>query len=161
MNQLHLLKYQENDFKDYFSLVSDEKVMEKITERSIPLEEAQLNFRQLLKRNQKYEQFGSYKIYDISTNEYIGLGHLSLNEEINGEAEIGYMILPQYWGKRYGSAIAKILIEKAEQLKLKRLTAIIDPSNIPSRKILINLGFVSEEICEIEGLPGEILSKNL
>ncbi|MEH6941294.1 GNAT family N-acetyltransferase [Bacillus sp. JJ722] len=161
MNQLHLVKYQENDFEAYFSLVSNEKVMEMITERAIPLEEAQLNFRKLLERNRKYEHFGSYKIYDITTNEYIGFGHLTLNEDTDEEAEIGYMILPKYWGMRFGSAIAKTLVEKAKHLKLKRIKAIIDPNNVPSRKILINQGFISEEVCKIDGLPGEILSKNL
>lgn len=68
------------------------------------------------------------------------------------------MILPQNWGKGYGSTIASQLIEIAKQTKLSLLKAIIDPENIASRKILINHGFISEKLCEIDGLPGEILS---
>ncbi len=71
------------------------------------------------------------------------------------------MLLPQYWGKEYGGSIAKAMVQQARLSKLKRLTAIIDPSNIPSRKILINLGFESQKLCEIDGLPGEILFKAL
>lgn len=44
----------------YFQLVSNEEVMAQITERSIPLEEAQANFQRLLKRNNKHQLFGSY-----------------------------------------------------------------------------------------------------
>ncbi|ETT86161.1 GNAT family N-acetyltransferase [Viridibacillus sp. FSL R5-0477] len=161
MHNLNLLKFQEVDFSDYFSLVSNEKVMAQITEYAIPFEEAQSNFQKLLKRNEKYEHSGSYKVYDSSINEFIGLGHLTLDEENDEVAEIGYMIKPEYWGKGYGSEIAKVLIEKAIKSELKKLKAIIDPDNIASRKILIKQGFVSERICEIGSLPGEILSKKL
>ncbi|OUA65029.1 GNAT family acetyltransferase [Bacillus thuringiensis serovar thailandensis] len=30
----------------------------------------------------------------------------------------------------------------------------IDPNNIPSRKILLNISFTSKKVCEIDGLPG-------
>lgn len=161
LHSLNLLKFKEVDFNAYFSLVSNEKVMAQITEYAIPLKEAQFNFQRLLKRNEKHEQFGTYKIYDNLINEFIGLGHLTIDEENNEEAEIGYMLKPEYWGKGYGGQLAKVLIERALKLELKTLKAIIDPDNIASRKILIKRGFVSEKIGEFDGLPGEILSKKL
>lgn len=161
MYTLDLMKFQEIDFIDYFSLVSNEKVMAQITEYAIPLEQAKSNFQKLLKRNEKYEHAGSYKIYDRTINEFIGLGHLTLDEKNNEVAEIGYMIKPEHWGKGYGGEIAKVLINRAKKSELTTLKAIIDPDNIASRKILIKQGFVSERICEIGGLPGEILSKKL
>lgn len=159
MHQLDFKKFEEKDYNDYFKLVSNEQVMAQITERAIPLEEAQVNYQKIVKRNEKYEIFGSYKVYDHETNEFIGLGHLTVDEKEAKEAEIGYMLLPEYWGKGYGSTIAKQLIELAKKTNLNILKAIIDPENIPSRKILIKQGFTSEKICEIGGLPGEILSK--
>ncbi len=161
MHQLIFMKFGATDFDKYFQLVSNEQVMAQITERAIPLEEAQVNYQKLLERNEKYEQYGSYKVYDSMTGEFIGLGHLTLNENKIEEAEIGYMILPKYWGKGYGSTIAKQLIESAKQTNLNILKAIIDPKNIPSRKILIKQGFSSEKVCEIDGLPGEILARFL
>ena len=161
MHQLKFKKFRENDFEDYFKLVSSEQVMAQITERAIPLNEAHANFQKLLKRNGNYEEFGSYKVNDSVTGEYIGLGHLILNENETEEAEIGYMLLPEFWGNGYGNTIAKQLIELAKNTKINKLKAIIDPENIPSRKILIKQGFTSEKICEIDGLPGEILGKVL
>ncbi|MGH1285945.1 GNAT family N-acetyltransferase [Bacillus toyonensis] len=158
MQKLYCTKYGATDFNQYFQLVSNEEVMAQITERAIPLDEAQNDFEKLLKRNEKHQLFGSYKVYDSITNEYIGLGHITLSEENEKEAEIGYMILPGYWGKRYGSAIAKELMHIAKQTEVNVLKAIIDPNNIPSHKILLNVGFTSEKVCEIDGLPGEILS---
>ncbi|MFB6468894.1 GNAT family N-acetyltransferase [Cytobacillus sp. Hz8] len=159
MTHLLLQKFGSSDFNDYFNLVSNESVMAMITERSIPLDEAEVNFQKLLERNKKYEEFGSYKVYNNTTNQFVGLGSLILNEVMTNEAELGYMLLPEHWGKGYGSEIADILIRKAEKTKLNRVTAVIDPNNIPSRKILIKKGFISEKLCEIEGLPGEILIK--
>ncbi|OTW77740.1 GNAT family acetyltransferase [Bacillus thuringiensis serovar sumiyoshiensis] len=46
----------------------------------------------------------------------------------------------------------------AKQTDVNVLKAIIDPNNIPSRKILLSVGFTSEKVREIDGLPGEILS---
>ncbi|MBE7103872.1 GNAT family N-acetyltransferase [Bacillus cereus] len=159
MHKLHFKKFEATDFNQYFQLVSNKKVMAQITERVIPLDEAQNDYEKLLKRNEKHKLFGSYKVYDSITNEFIGLGHVTANEDATNEAELGYMILPEHWGKRYGSAIAKELINIAKQTEINVLKAIIDPNNIPSRKILINVGFTSEKVCEIDGLPGEILSK--
>lgn len=160
MHHLILQKFQANDFHHYFLLVSNEQVMKMITERSIPLEEAREKFKTILDRNKKHEIFGSYKVYN-DANEFIGLGSLILNEERKDEAELGYMLLPEYWGKGFGSEIADLLIKKAKQTDIKRLTAIIDPNNKPSRKILIKRGFRSEKVCEIDGLPGEILSRTV
>lgn len=136
--------------------------MAQITERSISFEEAQVHFHKLLERNEKYknENFGTYKIFD-NVGEFIGLGHVTINEVWLNEAEIGYMILPKHWGMGYGTEIAKTLIEKAKESKLKKLKAIIDPNNIPSRKILTNLGFRTEKVCTMDGLPGEIMCKTL
>lgn len=159
MHQLIFRKFEAADFKEYFQLVSNEQVMAQITERAIPLREARANYQRLLERNRNDDFYGSYKVYDSLTDEFIGLGHLTLNENKAGEAEMGYMLLPVHWGKGYGNAIAKQLIEWANQTTSNILKAVIDPGNIPSRKILIKQGFTSEQICEIDGLPGEILSK--
>ncbi|QWH12543.1 N-acetyltransferase [Bacillus mycoides] len=159
MHKLHFKKFEATDFNQYFQLVSNERVMAQITEHTIPLDEAQNDYGKLLRRNEKHKLFGSYKVYDSITNEFIGLGHITVNEDDFKEAELGYMLLPEHWGKRYGICIARELIEIAKYTDVNVLKAIIDPNNIPSRKILINVGFTSDKVCEIDGLPGEILSK--
>ena len=62
MNKLKFAKFTNDDFEKYFELVSNESVMAQITERAIPLEEAEANYQRLLERNGKYELFGSYKV---------------------------------------------------------------------------------------------------
>lgn len=163
INRIYMQKFgSDKDFEDYFSLVANEKVMAMVTERAIPLEEARNDFKLLLCKNEKHEEFGIFKVLETATNNFIGLGKLEINENDFSEAELGYLLLPKFWGKGYGSEIAKILLNKAEESKaLHRITAIIDPKNIASKKILLKNDFISEKICEIDGLPGEILSRTM
>lgn len=157
-----LERFSENDFPNYFELVNDEKVMEMITERSLELEEAKKDFGKLIENNKLDENFGSYKILNIETNEFLGFAKLEIENIESSEAEIGYMILPKYWGKGIAGKIGKQLIEKAKtQKSIQSLFAIIDPKNLASRKILTNNGFISKEFKDFDGLPGEILELKL
>ena len=93
---------------------------------------------------------------------FLGYGKMVLDTENKAEAETGYMLFPEYWGRGYATEITKLLVEKAEKTGiLDRVTAIIDPENTASRNVLLKNGFVSEKICDIDGLPGEILCKRL
>lgn len=160
--RIYLEKFTSMDFDNYYKLVGNEKVMAMITERAIPLDEALENYNLILKSNQLHNSFGNFKIMEVSTNKFIGSALLKVKDTSPTEAELGYMLSPDYWGKGIGSEVAKLLIEKAKAEKqINKITAIIDPNNIASRKILINNGFISDMVCEIDGLPGEILSMKI
>ncbi len=104
---LKLKKFYETDFADYFRLVSDEQVMAMITERAIPKEEAKIDFEKLLKNNAIHPDFGYFKILDGVDNAFIGLAKLELTSPDSAEAELGYMLLPKYWGKGIAGRVAK------------------------------------------------------
>ena len=153
-----LEKFIKSDFTDYFKLVSDINVMEMITERALDIDEANADFEKLIQNNQLLENFGNFKIRNKETDEFIGLAKLEIKNKDDQEAELGYMILPEYWGRGIASNVGKQLIEIAKnQAGINKLFAIIDPKNVPSRKILIKQGFVSKEFKDFDGLPGEIL----
>lgn len=152
---IKLEKFTENDFAHYFKLVNDEKVMEMITERALETYEAKSDFDKLIQNNKLSENFGNFKILDNATKEFIGLAKLQIKVKDDQEAELGYMILPNHWRQGIASKVGKQLIEIAKnQEEINRLFAIIDPKNLPSRKILINNGFVSKEFKDFDDLPG-------
>lgn len=160
--KIKIEKFNNLDFSFYFQLVNDEKVMEMITERAIELEEAKKDFHKLIENNKLDINFGNFKILKEDTNEFIGLAKLEIQKTNSKEAELGYMILPKYWGKGIASLVGEKLIKIGKKHQsLKRIYAIIDPKNIPSRKILTNNGFKSKEFKEFDGLPGEILELKL
>ncbi|UOX32985.1 GNAT family N-acetyltransferase [Flavobacterium sediminilitoris] len=161
-NKIKLEKFNEKDFLYFFQLVNNEKVMEMITERAIEVDEAKIDFEKLIKKNKINEHFGSFKVFNAETNEFIGLAKLEIKEKNSPEVELGYMILPKYWGKGIGNKIGEQLIKIGRnQESIQRIFAIIDPKNLASRKILTNNGFTSKEFKDFDGLPGEILELTL
>lgn len=132
----------EDDFQYFLRLALNEKVMVMNYGRVFTLEEAEKVYKGFLEENKKHEDFGQFKVFEIYTNNFIGLGGLSISNDL-AEAELEYLLLPEYWRKGYGSEIAEVLLKKAEELKsIKKVTATIDPNNIGSRKILLKNGFV-------------------
>lgn len=157
--ELTLEKFGPRDFADYFRLASDPKVMAMITERAIPAEEARRDYEELLADNALHPELGHFRVLD-ERGTFIGLGKLAVKAAAADQAELGYMLVPEYWGKGIASRIARLLVARAErQSALRSLFAIIDPANIPSRKILVNNGFVSREFKDFDGLPGEVLER--
>jgi [ribosomal protein S5]-alanine N-acetyltransferase len=153
-----LKKFGAQDFADYFQLVGDARVMAMITERVIPPEEAKHDFEKLLASNRIHPDAGHFRVLNARQGRFVGLGKLELVPGDPTRAELGYMIVPECWGQGIASRLAGLLIETArEQLRLRSMFAIIDPANFPSRKILINHGFVSREFKEFDGLAGEVL----
>ena len=156
-----LEKFGPHDFDDYFRLVSDPKVMAMISERGIPADEARQDYADLLANNDIHPDMGQFRILQRKTSHFIGLAKLAVSAENRETAELGYMLLPEYWGQGIGGRIASMLVTRAEaQPDIRSLFAIIDPANLPSRKILINNGFVSREFKDLDGLPGEILERH-
>lgn len=155
-----LKKFGPQDFDDYFRLVSDAKVMAMITERAIRLDEAHSDYAAILLNNEIHPELGSFKILDAQHGHFIGLAKLELAAANADTAELGYIILPEYWGQGIAGRVANLLVTRAqEQPVLRHLFAIIDPANIPSRKILLNNQFVFREFKDFDGLPGEILER--
>lgn len=150
-------KFTSKDFDAYYRLVSDERVMAQITERAIPKTEAEENYKKLLLRNQE-TIFGSFMVLDSETQLFIGYAHLTPKEK---EAEIGYMFLPEYWNQGYGKATMQKLLELGDSSEFSLLTAIIDPENVASRRLLTSNGFETDFLGLMDGLQTEILKKRI
>ncbi|KAB2680888.1 GNAT family N-acetyltransferase [Brucella pseudintermedia] len=156
-----LEKFGSHDFADYFRLVSNPEVMAMITERAIPADEARRDYDKMLAENALHPDLGHFRVLDAQDGRFIGLGKLAVETAEANQAELGYILAPEYWGKGIASRIATLLVARAErQPALRSLFAIIDPANIPSRKILTNNGFVSKEFKDFDGLPGEVLERH-
>lgn len=72
------------------------------------------------------------------------VGHCGLLvQEVDGnrELEIGYSLLPKYWGHGFATEAAKKCMDFAFQNKFaERLISIISLTNIPSQKVAKNIG---------------------
>jgi ribosomal-protein-alanine N-acetyltransferase len=159
---IYLEKLLPQDFESFFSLTGNEKVMAMITERPLSEEEALEKFNYFLENNELYNSFGSFKVLEVDSSKLLGFAKLEITKEKPEEAELGYMLLPEFWGRGLGNEIAEILLDVAiSDPNLRRVYANTDPNNVASRKILINNGFASEEIGVIDGLPSEIFGRQV
>ena len=130
--------------------------------RVFTIDESILTYKGIMINNKNYEDFGYFKVFEKYTNNFIGIGAITINNDFS-EAEIEYMLIPDYWGKGYGSEIVRNLLKKSEETKrIHKVIAITDPNNFVSKKILFNNGFVSSKIFEIEdGSLAEMHSKEI
>ena len=160
--RIYLKKLLPQDFESFYALTGNEKVMAMITERALSKEEALKKFYYFLQNNELHRSFGSFKVLEVGSSKLLGFAKLEITKEKPNEAELGYMLMPEFWGKGLGSEIAKYLLEVAKSdPDLKRVYAITDPDNIASRKILLKNGFVSEEVGQIDGLPSEVFGRRV
>ena len=157
---ISLKRFTEMHFLEYFKLVGNIEVMAMITECATPYNDASRDFKKMLEDNAQNLALGCFRIVDSQQGHFIGLAKLVSVTEQPQTAELGYMLLPEFWGRGIGSLVAKLLIEKASNnSEISTLIAIIDPANLASRKILTSNGFFSVEFRDFDGLPGEILQR--
>jgi ribosomal-protein-alanine N-acetyltransferase len=81
-----------------------------------------------------------WPIFDLATGHLIGCCGLHPHGE--NEYELGYHLLPSYWGKGYATEAARSAADYAfSEMKAKSLWAGHHPDNAASKKILLSLGF--------------------
>ena len=161
-NKIYFEKFcSQDDFLDYWELVSNEQAME-MNGRILTKEEAKQLFEYVLQINQKNEIYGYFKVFKEDTKDFMGLGAAVINDNLT-QAEIEYMLLPQYWGNKYGSEIVDRLLSKTAEIDtIQQVIAITDPTNVASQKILLKQGFSSHKIYEVDdGSLAEIFTKTV
>lgn len=152
----------EEDYHYFLDLVLNEKLMKMNYGRIFTPEEAEQVYKATLIQGKNHEDFGNFKVFEASSDNYIGMGNIYVNED-DTEAEIEYMLLPEYWGKGYGSELAGELLKKAEEtVSIQQVTAYTDPENKASKAILFKNGFKSVKVFKTEdGSMAEMFSKKI
>lgn len=79
------------------------------------------------------------------TGSYLGDIILRKIDRTNARAEIGYTLMPEFWGRGYmKEAMRAVITFGFNDLQLHSIEANINPSNETSRALLIKTGFVKE-----------------
>lgn len=82
----------------------------------------------------------------------IGMCGLVRREGLD-EVDIGFALLPDYWGQGYAYEAASAVLEWGRQHGLAHIVAIVSPDNDPSCRLLERLGFVFEEVVWLPDNP--------
>ena len=134
-------KFNHSHFPDYSRLVSSKEVMKHITGNGLNIDEAKTRFQVALNADQNLDDMGFLAVTEKGSGAFIGLAKIVPFE--NNMTEIGYALLPEFWGKGYASEITKTLIDYARELRtIRELIGIVDPENLPSIHVLTKQHFV-------------------
>ncbi|SHJ65713.1 GNAT family N-acetyltransferase [Flavobacterium haoranii] len=87
----------------------------------------------------------NWAITERENDKCIGIIGFYRTQPENFRTELGYMIMPEYWGKGYITEAVKRLLHFAfENLNFHSIEAVIDSRHIASEKVLIKSGFRKE-----------------
>lgn len=158
--RLRYRKLTTEDFPVYLDMAMNAEVMKYITGKALTTRETAERFKLMTDTNSETSLTGFFMAFEKNSNLFIGLGKFVVVN--NNTAEIGYSLLPQYWGKRYASEIAGFFISYASTLpSIENLLAIVNPDNIASKKLLARYGFTWLETGFVNALPAEIYRLDL
>lgn len=132
--RLLIRKLNKDDSELFFELMSNPNVMNPIPQKVFSKIESDTKLTELI----SLEKSSKTKIWSLTEKEndsLIGIcGFLKNNENDN---EIAYRLIERFWGKGYGTEIAKGLIDYSfEILNFEKITADVNTANKKSSKIL-------------------------
>lgn len=135
--RLIVRKLEKTD-KDFFAeLLSNRDIIDAIPHKAYTQEEIDIRFQEFLSASSEIEvrKRNVWGIKENEKNELIGLCLFLTNNE--NDRELGYRFRKPFWGKGYGSEIAKGIIDFAfNTLKLSKIAADVWVENQASTKIL-------------------------
>ncbi len=147
--RLIVRKLREEDSDLFFELMSNPNVMNPIPQEIFTREESDSTLKKLIEFE---ENGGDKKIWCLTEKDnpsFIGFGGLLKNDE--NDDEIAYRLIERYWGKGYGTEIAKGLIDYSfENLNYTKITADVNISNVKSVRILEKFLIPVKEFYNVE-----------
>ena len=139
-DRLIITKFSPDDWEDYRRIFTNQQVMEFITGRALTHKEAQKRFSEILKINDDNPDIGYFRANRLADRKFVGTAKLVFTEK--NSSEVGYTLLPEFWGLGYASEMLGMLVELAKGIdEIHQLTAITDPQNKASIRILEKYDF--------------------
>ena len=145
-DRLILRDYDESDFDDYFTLMSDEKTMYYLQDIMLHTrEEAEAEFPEDLERRLIWHYFLRMELK--KTREQVGsIGYTVTGDAPQGKTvHQGYFTFPRFWGNGYTTEAAKKVLEYAfEEDGVYRVTTGCLKENAGSEAVMLKCGLKKE-----------------
>lgn len=138
-----------DDYQLFSSVFSNEQIMKYAYMDQIDNESDMLAYFNQVIENNSSEKRNSYEfaVFLSSDGSFIGYAVILLHYHLSHvkDGEIGYFLLPQFWGNGYATEIAGILTEICfKDFKLHKVVASCNINNPRSEKIMIKVGMLKE-----------------
>ncbi len=100
--------------------------------------------------------FGRWATVLGSTGQVIGMTGLKLLEDWNGEVDLGYRFLPEYWGQGLATEASRAALQYGfDVIGLDRIIGLVMPGNRASIRVLEKVGMQREKSVRYDGDPAE------
>jgi RimJ/RimL family protein N-acetyltransferase len=145
--RLRLRNWQDKDRAAFHRLNSDEEIMRFFPFRRSRAEADAVMDRAQAEMERNGFSFGAAELK--ATGEVIGFIGLSrvcdLTAELNGSVEIGWRLLPEYWGQGYVTEAASAWVAYGfDTVGAKEIVAFAVPDNAPSIAVMKRLKMVAD-----------------
>jgi RimJ/RimL family protein N-acetyltransferase len=139
--RLRLEPCSEAHIEELDKLNSSLEVMRYITGTAVTLEETKAHV-QYVQELWKHYGYASWSMFSRTTGKLVGtagMQHIEFNPD--NPIEMGWRLLPEYWGNGYATEAAQRMLEFAfEHLKLPKIRAVCHQENIKSVNVMHRLG---------------------
>ncbi|WP_428741508.1 GNAT family N-acetyltransferase [Tenacibaculum sp.] len=152
--RLILREFRESETEGIFELDSNAEVHKYLGNNPITTYKQAENIITFFEEQYKERGIGRFAAFEKESGEFIGWSGLKLNtgeeEELNGFTDfldIGYRLIPRFWGKGYASESAFACLDFGfKEMNYDIIYGAADVENIGSNKVLqkIGLQFVNE-----------------
>lgn len=136
-SRLDIRNFKSADKAYFVELVTKLEIIKSVPQAPMPAKQIEAKFAKAINPQGTIleNETSIWAICEKGKKEVIGLCALLTNDE--NDRELGYRFRVEYWGKGYGTEIARGLIDFSFQdLKLNKITADVNIANIASSKIL-------------------------
>ncbi|WP_025562391.1 GNAT family N-acetyltransferase [Psychromonas sp. SP041] len=150
--RLILRPFQSNDFEKAYQLFSDPIVMRFSLNGPYSAEKCQIFIDQCMLKSKNNEP-SLLAVIDKQTNQLIGsCGFFAQTIQGMAELELGYRLLPHYWGKGLATEAAMAMKSYAfNEMGLTRLISLIETDNIASISVAEKNDFKLEKTMLYDG----------
>lgn len=116
-------------------------------------EQAEEILHNIVLKDYKIYGYGRFAVIYKPDQKLIGFTGIKYLPEANGESDLGYRFLPEYWGKGIATESSKMSLKFAfNKLKLKQIFGFVELENSASKNVLLKVGF---KLDKIDFYPGE------
>ncbi len=159
--RLILREILDSDLEGMFALDSNPIVHEYLGKKPIKTKEESVRMITIIRNQYRDNGIGRWAAIEKHTGDFIGWSGLkfytdmSFNNHINFY-DIGYRLLPKYWGKGYATESIKAALNYAfKEMNLKTVYGITEKGNQASHNVLLKLGltYLEDFFYEKETMP--------
>ncbi|MDQ5890896.1 MAG: hypothetical protein QG604_770 [Candidatus Dependentiae bacterium] len=137
-----LRHWRESDFEAFFAMNTDPRVMEFLGEPHTR-EKSKAAFQRMQDHIQAHG-FGFWAVGLVDKPEsfigFVGTGHIGFEAHFTPAVEIGWRLLPQYWGHGYATEAAKAALDYTFSKGIAEVVGCTIPANVRSQNVMHKIG---------------------